>query len=198
MGAGGGAFTGYDTSTGYLLTTLTTGVAPTTNFSFYGPTAGWAQTPVAAGVYLFSFLFKANVRGLFTLGYAFNGQFVYIARKYFDAADSYQRLWFPFYFPGSPNTYQFTGAIWSVPANTVTSIGLPWVNKGRVPAPYNFPGNITTQGFLPCAPYGPSVTGPTNGIYKAGDAWILHRQSPVNRIHSCVSSVALPAPTLGK
>jgi hypothetical protein len=186
IAGGGGTFDQYDQSTGYSLSKW----RDLMSFGFRCPAWGAGMPP---GVYVFSVYWKGNFAATFLLGYHLNaeGNQTFVASRKVDALDVYQRISFAFYLPAG-STLQFTGSINFVPPGASGSIGLPCVNKGRVPAPYQFPGNamLGATGFIPCTYYGASTTGPTSGSesYKMGDIWIVHPpQAGQTRTLVCVA-----------
>lgn len=153
--------------------------------SFRSPEWGKA---LAAGVYVLSLYIRANFAGRMVLDYQYVDrsdpdrpveEIVNVAERFFAASTAYQRVWYPFYFPGGGVRYRFGFMVDLIPpwqldesGRTFPSelvFGLFCIHRGMAPAPYTLPAWRVRAFSYAAAP-------PTVGTYMPGD--IVYHISP--------------------
>lgn len=184
--ASAGTGTTTDTSTGYVLQQW---IADSADDEFSFRTQDCGALGWAAGVYTFSCYVKFTKSTVLALGYQLaGGAGTNVANRRVPGSPNWQRVEFPFYYPGGAVSIKFVGASAKLSAGTVSGSGLFMVNPGAKAAPYRFPKNSTTaiaDTAVPSDPADPNGeiaswlrTGnvgrwraavPTTGIYLRGE-----------------------------
>jgi hypothetical protein len=173
---GGGTNTNTDSSTGYTLTlwegtNVATGGAAT--FSF--PSSDLIPSGLPAGMYTFSFYWRANFDGIWTLSYDNVGtNQVYVDFR--NTESGYQRIEFPFYYPGNNATLTIAGTT-NAQVPSIITVWAPTTSYAAAPGPINIAQRVTNGGNIYlCTQSGTSAgsggpTGTGSGILDGSVKW---------------------------
>jgi hypothetical protein len=131
----------------------------------------WLSPDLPAGIYCLSFYWKSNFSGTmrFTIAPAPNPGITNAERKY-EASDSWQRIWVPFYYPGNNANFVLNLVSYVAPTQKISAWTphTPYAVGTRVANGGNVYVAITAAGSSGAAP-GPTGTG--SNIQDGAISW---------------------------